>query len=119
MGNLERVIAEINKQGIAGDIWIDGSFLTEKLNPDDVDIAFIVSTTVFHNLSTSQRRFFEQFSGTSLYDLYKIDNYGIVLDHGDPRSHWLYSYWLRQFGFSRADEMKGILKIAVPFVIVS
>jgi hypothetical protein len=57
--NLEGVIATINQQSIAGQIWIDGSFLTEKLNPDDVDIALVITADVLKRLSSQQRQFFE------------------------------------------------------------
>jgi hypothetical protein len=117
MSNLETKIDEINRQGIPGQIWIDGSFLTEKLNPDDADIALFVSNSNFHALSPSQRRFFDDFRGASLYDQFKIDNYGIILDPSAPNSHWWHAYWLRQFGFSRSDELKGILLVSVPFLV--
>jgi hypothetical protein len=45
--SLEGVITEINRQSIQGRIWIDGSFLTEKLNPDDADIALVISGATF------------------------------------------------------------------------
>jgi hypothetical protein len=99
-----------------GNIWIDGSFMTKKLNPDDVDIALILSRSEFESLSTKQRLFFEHFRDTSFYDHLRIDNYGVVIDETDL-GQWIYSYWLRQFGFSRKDEMKGILKVPVPLVV--
>lgn len=117
MQNLELKIAEINYQSIPGQIWIDGSFLTEKINPDDADIALILSRTTHRGLSLAQRTWFNQFRGTSLYDQYRIDNYGIVLDPNQAEGHWLFAYWLKQFGFSRSDEMKGIVRIQVPFVV--
>jgi len=117
MRNLEDKIADINQHAIPGEIWIDGSFLTEKLNPDDADIALLIARAAYQGLSFGQRRFFNDFRGTSLYDQFRIDNYGIVLDPTRPEDHWMYAYWLRQFGFSRADEMKGILRVPVPFVV--
>ena len=119
MKNVEAVIAQINQQAISGEIWIDGSFLTEKLNPDDADIAFLVSGASFRGLTIAQRSFFDHFRTTSYYDQFRIDNYGLAIDTDAPAGQWNYAYWLRQFGFSRAEEMKGILQIPVPFVVVS
>ena len=116
--NVESVVVEVNQQGIQGEIWVDGSFLTEKLNPDDADIAFVIPVPVFRSLTPAQRRYFDAFRQTSLYDQYRIDNYGIAVDGSDPKGQWLYAYWLRQFGFSRSSEMKGIIQIPVPFVVV-
>jgi hypothetical protein len=117
MKNLENTIVAINRQALRGEIWIDGSFLTEKLNPDDADIALVMSRVAYGSLTPSQRQFFNDFRGTSMYDQYRIDNYGIVLDLARPEDQWMLAYWLRQFGFSRASEMKGIVRVAVPFVV--
>lgn len=118
MRSVEAVIALINQQAISGEIWIDGSFLTEKLNPDDADIAFLIPGTVLRSLNAAQRSFFDSFCKTSYYEQFRIDNYGVAIDAGAPNGQWLYAYWLRQFGFSRAEEMKGILQIPVPFVVM-
>jgi hypothetical protein len=116
MANLERLIVQIDKCGITGEIWIDGSFMTEKLNPDDVDIALIISQSEFANLSIKQRLFFSDFCDNSYYDALKIDNYGVVIDNTD-NGRWTYCYWLRQFGFSRRDQRKGIVKVSLPAVV--
>lgn len=117
MKNIEAIVAQINQHGIQGDIWVDGSFLTEKLNPDDADVALVISADVLRTLDASQRGFFNTFKATSLYDAYRIDNYGVAIDSNNPSGEWLYAYWLRQFGFSRTDKPKGILKITVPFTV--
>jgi hypothetical protein len=115
--NVEAIVSDVNVQGIQGEIWVDGSFLTEKLNPDDADIALVIAATALRALTPTQRSYFDAFRKTSLYDRYKIDNYGLAIDASDPQGQWLYAYWLRQFGFSRSNEMKGILQISVPFVV--
>lgn len=117
MNNVEGIIDQINRQAIEGEIWVDGSFMTEKLNPDDADIAFVVPAKVYRTLTFAQRAYFDSFRSTSLYDRYKIDNYGIAIDRNDPEGEWMYVYWAKQFGFSRSNEMKGILKIQVPFLV--
>jgi hypothetical protein len=117
MKNLEQVIARINGSGIPSKLWIDGSFLTEKLNPDDVDIAMTIALQVYSSLSPSQRAFFDGFRSNSLYPSHRIDNYGLVIDENRPEGTWLLAYWVRQFGFSRENEMKGIAEIQTPFVI--
>jgi Family of unknown function (DUF6932) len=116
MANLEHLLVQINEQMIPAEIWIDGSFLTEKLNPDDVDIVMIVTRATFEGLSTEQRLFLDDFSTVSMYDDLRIDNYGAVVDETD-HGKGVYSYWRRQFGVSRGGEMKGILQVSVPFVV--
>lgn len=116
--NLETLIVAVNQQGIVGHIWIDGSFLTEKLNPDDVDIALVVPRATVLAFSAAQKQFFDEFSDKKLYDQYKVDSYGIALDVGTDVGDYTLAYWLRQFGFSRNDVPKGIVRVTVPFVVV-
>jgi hypothetical protein len=118
LANLETLIVAVNRQAIAGHIWIDGSFLTEKLNPDDVDIALVVPRATVLAFSRAQRLFFDELSDKKLYDQYKLDSYGIALDVGTDVGDYTLAYWLRQFGFSRDDVPKGIVRISVPFVVV-
>lgn len=117
MTHLEQIVGRINHAGILGHIWIDGSFLTEKLNPEDVDVLFVVNAPTFLSMSPSQRSFFNGIQAVSLFATHRCDNYAAVVDPTRPDGEWLYAYWLRQFGFSRADEMKGIATIQTPFLV--
>jgi hypothetical protein len=97
---------------------VDGSFLTEKLNPEDADIILAISGAELRGLNAHQRQFFDWYRTSRLRHPYRCDNYGIVIEDGVPECEWLHAYWLRQFGFSRADEMKGLAVIKVPFLVV-
>ena len=35
---LESIIENLCKAGMSGELWVDGSFLTEKIDPDDIDL---------------------------------------------------------------------------------
>jgi hypothetical protein len=117
MTHLENIVARINRSGIVAEIWVDGSFLTEKLEPEDVDILMAIDAATFLSLDVAQRTFFRGFQTTSLFATHKCDNYAIVIDPSRPDGPWMYAYWLRQFGFSRGDEMKGIVTIKLPFLV--
>jgi len=39
MTGLEAVLGSLNGMGFKLEAWVNGSFLTEKINPDDSDIA--------------------------------------------------------------------------------
>lgn len=117
MQNLRSVLEQVQSQGVRGDAWIDGSFLTEKLNPDDVDIVVVVSGAEYMAMNRSTRTFFDWFSANSLYDTHKCDNYGFVKDDA-AEAEWAYAFWLRQFGFSRGKDMKGLAVIKLPFLVV-
>ena len=60
-------------------------------------------------MSPAQRAFFRGFQAVSLFPSHYCDNYAAVIDPARADGEWLHAYWLRQFGFSRADAMKGIV----------
>lgn len=76
-----------------------------------------MNATVLRTLDASQRQFFDWFRTSNLYDKYRCDNYVLITDDTRPDAEWMHAYWLRQFGFSRSDEMKGLAVIDVPFVV--
>lgn len=43
MSLLEDVIVMMQQARMRGEIWLVGSFTTEKMNPDDVDLLLVVS----------------------------------------------------------------------------
>jgi hypothetical protein len=117
MSNLEQLIDKINHSAIAGALWVDGSFLTEKLNPDDADIVFVISRAIYRAMTPVQRQFWGWYKQNNFYDSHRVHNHWTVLDPNDASGEYMYAYWLRQFGFSRADEIKGIASVSVPFVV--
>jgi hypothetical protein len=117
MDGLEHVLSLLQRNGMRGELWVDGSFTTEKLNPDDADIILVVDAADYRAFSPEQRAFFNGFCNISLKDRFRCDNYGMVRDEASPMNEWLLAYWLRQFGFSRADQMKGLAVIKLPFLV--
>lgn len=117
MTGLEHAIAMLQSNGMRGALWVDGSFTTEKLNPGDVDIIFVMDAKDFKVLLPTQKAFFSWFSTNSLKAQYRCDNYGMVRDDQHPNNEWMLAYWMRQFGFSRANAMKGIAVITLPFLV--
>ena len=62
MAGLEAVLDLLNQNGMRGDVWVNGSFTTEKLNPDDCDLIFMTSTEAVRAFSPAQRQFYEWFN---------------------------------------------------------
>jgi hypothetical protein len=102
---------------MVGNIWVDGSFLTQKLNPDDVDLLLVIDISDYRRMDAAQLQFFNWFRTNTFNETHKCDNYGIIMDRNHPMGEWNYAYWLKQFGFSRSGDMKGMATIAVPFVV--
>jgi hypothetical protein len=116
MTSLDNIARRIHDSGIKGEIWVDGSFVTEKLNPDDVDFLLAVSDATLRSMSAEAQAFFRWFMTTSLKGSHKLDNY-VYVRSAAPESEWLYAYWLKQFGFSRSEAMKGIAVVKLPLVV--
>ena len=55
MDNLETAIARLDSQGIPGEVWVDGSFLTEKIEPGDVDLVLKTSATFLDTATQDQQ----------------------------------------------------------------
>lgn len=100
-----------------GELWVDGSFLTEKLNPADVDLLLRVSVVDYAAMSINAQQFFAWFASNSLKQQHNCDNYAYVTDPTRAESEYLNAYWLRQWGFSRGNNMKGIAVMRVPFLV--
>lgn len=117
MAGLDTVISMIQRTGIKGEVRIDGSFLTEKLNPDDSDIILVLNSDDLSDMDPRQVDFIKRFSSFNLSSTHRCDNYVLVRDN-TALAEWNYAYWLRQFGFSRSDHMKGLAVIKLPFVVI-
>ena len=116
MEGLEKVIKRLNDNGIQGEIWINGSFVTEKINPNDVDIVLRMNAEIYERGTDEQRQTVDWLQ-MNLKDDYLCDSYCFMeypQNHPNYRiGQCLYSYWMKQFGFSRGNEMKGIAVIAI------
>lgn len=124
MDGLEKVIAEMNGCGLKMEVWVDGSFLTAKINPKDVDFAARIEEAEWRAANIRQKSIIRWIIETNLLDEYRCDSYAFVeFPPGSPGARhgeweWDRAYWLRQFGFSRADERKGLAVLRLPFLIL-
>lgn len=96
--------------GIDGELWIDGSFVTEKIDPGDVDVVLRIGDS-FTTAATKAQQDVVQLVYADLL-AYHCDSYVLV---EWPLGHPLYSegraahaYWMGQWGFDHNDEPKGM-----------
>ncbi|MBI4303798.1 MAG: hypothetical protein HY665_05625 [Chloroflexi bacterium] len=117
----EAVATELYHDDIKGEIWVNGSFVTEKMNPEDVDFVLRVPAEVYDNGSKSQRKRIDWLAN-DLKTQYHCDSYCFMEWPENHPNYWfgqyMHSYWMKQFGFSRRNEMKGIAVIALPGGII-
>lgn len=118
---LEAVVIRLNQSALPMEIWVDGSFVTEKLNPQDVDFVARVHGRDFDGAALSQKSVLRWINQTDLKSTNSCDCYAFVEYHqGHPlgeSGEWDKAYWLRQFGFSRSDTPKGIPVISLPAMV--
>jgi len=116
MEGLEKVIEELRINGIQGEIWIDGSFVTEKMNPEDVDLVLRTPAQFYENAPQKQRKAIEWLE-SNLKNTHLCHSYVFMeWPEGHPNywvGEYMHNFWMKQFGFSRGNEMKGIPVVAL------
>ena len=101
MNTVTTVLSLINRASIPARLWINGSFLTEDPNPGDFSATLVLVESVFRALSPDQREFFNWFRTQSLFEQYRCDNYGMIIDADRNDFELLQKYWMRQCRFDR------------------
>lgn len=117
MNGLETFVARLQEHAIHGEVWVDGSFLTLCLDPADVDLLLRVQVDSYNNATPEQQETFTWVE-SNLKDTLKVDSY-LWVEHPPTPEHawdaeWGKAYWIRQFGFDRDDDPKGMALIPLP-----
>jgi hypothetical protein len=120
---LRSLVEKLVAEGLELDLWADGSFLTLKDEPGDVDFVLRLDLQVASRLTGSQIALL-QWLGTrdlavraQIKQDYGCDPYVFV---DVPTSHPfsggvdLRQYWLTQFGADRSNNPKGIATLSIP-----
>ena len=120
MDLIEEVIKKLNYEQVVGELWLDGSFVTEKIDPDDVDVLLHVSANPYE----SDARFRSAVDwatdparkDTHSFDAYKWVEYKAEhplfrLSERDRKD------WSEFFGHGRNKAAKGIITISLPVVV--
>jgi len=117
MDGLEIVVDRLRVDGIEGELWVDGSFLTEKIDPEDSDVVMVVNSDYLATATALQQATLD-WLGTDLKTSHRCDSYVLVsypMGHAQAGfGEWMRAYWIRQFGFSRGFDLKGMPVIKVP-----
>jgi len=117
MERLEEVVNRLSNDGIQGELWLNGSFLTEKIDPQDLDCVLRLSSDFVDNSSPAQKATLDWFS-SNLRNSHLCDTYVFVefpiSDGRFATGEFFRKYWEKQFGFSRGSDPKGIAAMAIP-----
>lgn len=111
--------AELGALRISVTQFVDGSFVTSKLNPGDVDLVCFMEQEEVDRLPREEQLKLEKLvSGPATKDEYCCDAYfAPVVPKTHPKfneCHRNRTYWLGEFGFDREDRPKGIAVLTIP-----
>jgi hypothetical protein len=116
VSGLKTFIQTLEAANVVGDLWLDGSFLTEKINPKDIDVVLKIDGALYNSGTPEQRQAVDWVIANQKLTL-KCDSYALFeYPPGDPlhdEGRWWYAYWLKQWGFSREDDPKGIVVLSL------
>ncbi|MEO7859269.1 MAG: hypothetical protein ABIU05_02310 [Nitrospirales bacterium] len=122
MDDLEIIVKRLVFAGILGEIWVDGSFVTDKIDPSDVDILLMVDGKFFENASPEQKEIMKWVQANLKASHLCDSNLWVEYDKKHPEywsSEWFRAYWLKLFGFYNDDgpnsyETKGMVRPILP-----
>ncbi len=117
-GNFAGIITELNRLQIRSDVWVDGSFLTQKIEPDDVDFAVQVPIAVLNGVTAVQGDFLRQMADCAFKASHSLHSFvfpSAPIGHIEfPLAEMFRKQWENDFGFSFVTrEPKGIAKVEV------
>jgi hypothetical protein len=91
--------------------WVDGSFVTNKLNPNDIDLVTFVDWEIYAANESKIDSLRDFRNNTDA----RIDGYFVPVYSENHKKHVLYQadnlQWLYQFSRSRTDRKKGFIQL--------
>jgi hypothetical protein len=116
MEGLNKFIQRLNAENVLGDMWVNGSFLTEKIDPKDIDLVLRCDGALYNTGTPEHRAAIDWVianqKSTLMCDSYVLFEYPV----GHPlhaEGLWWYSWYHKWWGFSRDDDPKGIVVISL------
>lgn len=114
MAGPSEVLGRLGAVGINAEAWIDGSFLTEKIDPNDVDFAIRLRGAEY-DVAPQEVCDAVEWAVSDLKTSHRVDGYAWA---EWPDSHPLHGfgedrrqYWTKWYGSSRGGHPKGIVVI--------
>ena len=91
------------------EVWLDGSFCTEKVNPNDIDLVVFADPTELNGLDPATQ---SHLSG--LLDRANARRqFGCDVLFAQSNDMNMRSYWRGWYGFDRSEQPKGIVCLTV------
>ena len=111
MAGLRALLDILAGDGIRCNIWLDGSFVTLKSEPADIDVLLYVAPhTEMTDAQWERLSWFASKDDANVAAM--LSDYGCDCYFTNDRSH-LDSYWMKQFGRDRSGNPKGIAVVSI------
>lgn len=110
ISGFSKYLDKLRKFGVSFEIWVDGSFTTDKENPNDIDIVVFGSESELNLLPPDLQNGLKPL----LLDRATIRRrYGLDVLFAVSEDQNLRSYWRGWYGFDRNENPKGIARLVV------
>jgi hypothetical protein len=118
---LEYLIESLKMLGRKMELWLDGSFVSEKHNPGDIDLVVVITIQDYKSMTQGELELLYKYtSGGDTKKICNCDSYLLLTcsdSHGNEEEKNLLKqdemYWLNQFGTDRANVAKGMVKLVI------
>lgn len=119
---LTAFLKELSTAGVSGSVWIDGSFVTRKLEPGDCDIVVSIDGIQVLDLANPvMAEFLRKRFDTERAQVKAVHHCDVYCFPDYPPGHPLHgittdrsAYWQKQFGFDRSSRPKGMAVVTLP-----
>lgn len=119
---LTSFLSEMSANGLVGDVWLDGSFVTKKPEPSDCDLVVSADSGKLEDLLPKQqdlmrRRFRTEHDQTKIVyhcDVYLFPVYPLIHTLHAAVTLSQRTYWEDQFGFDHSKKAKGMAVVKLP-----
>jgi hypothetical protein len=92
MTGLEEVATRLDGVAISGELWVDGSFVTEKISPGDADIVLRMDGAFVDNVNLAQWAALQWVIG-NLKGTHHCDSYVLIRYPAGHPQYWDGEYW--------------------------
>lgn len=121
MDSFAVIIDYLAQVGVTCEVWLDGSFVTAKINPSDIDFIAVVDSRIYDQGTEQLRRALDSLTDGQLWDASMGCDTNVA--YFDPPEYAsalnVLSYWQRRFGYSVVNQTpKGILTIKIVPVVI-
>lgn len=117
MDGFLEVVKRLTTAKVVGELWLDGSYLTSKVDPEDIDVVLRLNSAFYDACTPEQKAAVDWIQGDLHYSHHCHSFVLIQWPDGHPLfwyGEYGYAYWMRQWGFSQSDVTKGMAVVQLP-----